>query len=370
MKREKKIKNLLNKSQIIKNCKKNKYIDIDENNFIDLINLSLGLYKPLFSFCNKNESNSIINNFSLRGKPFSIPILLNPLNKKNFIFGENYLIKFKNKIVGYIKIKSSFTINMQSVIKKIFKTNNINHPGVKKFRNKRNFFIAGDVFFNKEIIPKDNKFKKSLKIQKTYPKKILNKSVAFTTRNICHFGHKFIQNYLLRKFKKLFIIVIETPKNKYNPKNIFKTYEILKRIDKLKNKYQIYKIYMPLLYAGPREAFFQATIINNLGIKNLSIGRDHAGIKKFYAKYDSQKIFDKHKIKNFNVFKTNEPLLCNLCNKIFFENKKGNCIYCGSKKYKSINGFEIKKSLKLKKYKDLFRYIDKKIINFFRNKSL
>ena len=47
---------------------------------------------------------------------------------------------------------------------------------------------------------------------------------------------------------------------------------------------------MPLLYAGPREAFLQATIINNLGIKNLSIGRDHAGIKKFYAKYDSQKI--------------------------------------------------------------------------------
>ena len=50
MKREKKIKNLLNKSQIIKNCKKNKYIDIDENNFIDLINLSLGLYSPYFPF--------------------------------------------------------------------------------------------------------------------------------------------------------------------------------------------------------------------------------------------------------------------------------------------------------------------------------
>ena len=134
------------------------YTPFKVDNFIDLINLSLGLYKPLFSFCNKNELNSIINNFNLRGKPFSIPILLNPLNKKNFIFGENYLIKFKNKIVGYIKIKSSFNINMQSMIKKIFNTNNINHPGVKKFKNKRNFFIAGDVFFNKEIIPKDNKF--------------------------------------------------------------------------------------------------------------------------------------------------------------------------------------------------------------------
>ena len=78
---------------------------------------------------------------------------------------------------------------------------------------------------------------------------------------------------MLRKFKKLFIIVIETPKNKYNPKNIFKTYEILKRIDKLKNKYQIYKIYMPLLYAGQEKLFFKP-IINNLGIKNLSIGRD------------------------------------------------------------------------------------------------
>ena len=103
--------------------------------------------------------------------------------------------------------------------------------------------------------------------------------------------------------------------------------------------------------------------------KNFSIWKRSCCIKRFYGKYEAQKIFDKHRIKNFRVFKTQEPYLCKLCNKIFLKiNSK--CIYCYSDQFESINGYDIKKLLRLKKYNYLLSYIDQKVIKFFTNKIL
>ena len=39
---------------------------------------------------------------------------------------------------------------------------------------------------------------------------------------------------------------------------------------------------MPTLMAGPREAYLQARMLNNLKMKNFIVGRDHAGYKNFF----------------------------------------------------------------------------------------
>ena len=147
------------------------------------------------------------------------------------------------------------------------------------------------------------------------------------------------------------------------------SYKALKR-NKIFKKTNIFFIYLPTFFAGPNEAFFQAKIFENMKFKSFYVGRDHAGYKKFYGKFDSQEIFKKIKSK-IKIIKFNEPMMCKFC-KIPVINKYKNrksCPNCKSKNLSELNGSNIKILIKRKKRDILSKVLDPFVFNILKRNN-
>lgn len=341
--------------------KKNKKIILTESDFINSINFTNGLYKPLNGFCKLHEYENIIKRKRINSRQkWTIPILLNL--KKKFFFSSNskYYLYYKNKKVGFINAESIFKINKREYCQKIFNTNSLSHPTVKRIYEEPNTYVGGKVKIYEKYLIKDKHYAFNLlKKNKNY----FSNSVVFSTRNICHLGHQLIHSKIIKSKRNLSICIIQSEKNKFDPNLIVNSYIYLKKNNKLYKKIKIIKIFLPSLMAGPNEAYLQAAYFDNLNFNSFVVGRDHAGFKNFFKKYDSQKIFSKFNNLKIKIVKTREPLICSKCSSVFFENKM-RCTCNKKNNFKTINGKLIKKYLLKNKFKTVKKFLDPEIFKF------
>jgi sulfate adenylyltransferase len=106
---------------------------------------------------------------------------------------------------------------------------------------------------------------------------------------------------------------------------------------------------LPPIYAGPKEAFLQATVLQNLGFTQFIVGRDHAGVGSYYERYGSQKIFRELAGLDIQVLPISEPRWCRMCNKITTE------LSCrhGGNDVRTLNGRDVRRFLLEKRYAEL-----------------
>ena len=107
------------------NIDKKHSIDLDKSEYINLNNITLGYYSPLNRFCNFDDYKNIIYSNKINNKTkWTIPILL-VLKKRQNLYKKNnhYYLKYKKKVVGFIKAESFFKINKKKNNFKVFNTN-------------------------------------------------------------------------------------------------------------------------------------------------------------------------------------------------------------------------------------------------------
>ncbi len=196
------------------------------------------------------------------------------------------------------KVETATAEQMAFMTDKVFRTDDVKHPGVNAFNTVGKTFISGPIevlnysYFASEF---PGTFRTAMEIRELIEKNGWKKVVAFQTRNPMHRAHEELVRMAMDR-EKADGAVIHMLLGKLKPGDIPADVRdaAIRKMAELyfpPNSVEITGYGYDMLYAGPREAVLHALFRQNMGATHLIVGRDHAGVGDYYGGFDAQAIF-------------------------------------------------------------------------------
>lgn len=279
-----------------------KSIRMNSRETSDVIMMAMGAFSPLRGFATSCDYKEIIEAMQLSdGTLWPIPITLSVQEDEARLIKEGEEVALcdheTNTLLGIMLVEEKFHYDKKKEAMEVYRTTDTAHPGVAKLYAQGEILLGGTVkVFSELDYPKrfGNYYARPAETRQIFAEKGWKTIAAFQTRNPIHRSHEYCTKIALEITDGLFIHpLVGKLKEGDIPADVrMRCYDVL--LDKYYPKDRVVlKVYpMEMRYAGPREAVLHAIIRQNFGCSHLIIGRDHAGVGKYYGPFDAQKIFD------------------------------------------------------------------------------
>lgn len=273
-------------------------LKVSEDLAKDVENIAIGAFSPLEGFLRKDEYEAVLREKRLTNDiPWTIPIILDasPQELNGTKEGDSIAILGPGKEpLALLEVEEIFRYDKRELAQGVFGTTDPAHPGVAKTFAMNDLLVGGKISLIQLSFDEFQRYRlKPVETRVLFREKGWRTIVGFQTRNIPHLGHEYVQKTALTFVDGLFInpVIGKKKSGDFKDAVILEAYEALIRNYYLKDRAVMAILRTEMRYAGPREAIFHAIVRKNFGCTHFVVGRDHAGVGKFYSPYAAQDIF-------------------------------------------------------------------------------
>ena len=264
----------------------------------DLIMMGIGGFTPLEGFMTRADWEGVCDGYrTAAGLFWPIPITLST-DDDAAVGSEIALVDPDDgEILATLRVTERYSIDKAHECASVFRTNDPAHPGVKMVMGQGKVNLAGPV-----KVLSDGGFKAKYgalfmtpaETRAEFERFGWSRVAAFQTRNPMHRSHEYLAKVAIETCDG---VLVHSLLGAVKPGDIpaeVRTRAIGVLIENYFRPGTVVQAGYPLdmRYAGPREALLHALFRQNYGCSHLVVGRDHAGVGKYYGPFDAHRIFD------------------------------------------------------------------------------
>jgi sulfate adenylyltransferase len=272
----------------------------------DVEMIASGALSPLTGFMAHDDYHSVVHHMHLaNGLPWTIPVTL-PVDAdtaSGIEIGQTIALAEpapdgSEVRIGIMEISDKFTCDKTAEAEHVYRTTEDQHPGVARLYEQGDTLLGGDIWLFESPLAARTEFPEfrysPAQSRHKFAQFNWRRIVAFQTRNPIHRAHEYIQKTAMEIVDGLFLhpLVGETKADDIPADVRMQSYQIILRDYYPANRVLLGVFPAAMRYAGPREAIFHAIARKNYGCTHFIVGRDHAGVGKYYGSFDAHHIFD------------------------------------------------------------------------------
>jgi sulfate adenylyltransferase len=291
----------------------------------DTEKIAIGAYSPLSGFMDRAMFESVLATRRLPGGlPWTIPILFAPADPRDAAvvaqLGRGDAVALADaagRRFAILTVSETFGYDKGHYAESTFLTKDPTHPNVADLLAAGPTAVAGSIELLHRLDLPVGRFERTpAETREEFVRLGWNHVAAYQCRNPPHTAHEYLQRCTLDRedVDGLFIhpVVGRLKKGDYNPDVIMACYEALVANYYPKERVLLSSLTVTMRYAGPNAALFYAVVRKNYGCDRYIVGRDQAGVGKFYDPFACHRIFDELPIDVLPI-RYGETFYCRSC---------------------------------------------------------